>query len=458
MTIVDLSRLLSTRKITSRQLVEQSLVAINDPEGEGARTFLLVHETEALAGADRVDAQRRAGAQLHALAGIPISIKDLFDEAGVVTLGGSKVLVGTPPATRDAIVVERLRNAGAIIIGRTNLTEFAFSGLGINPHYGTPRNVFDRAIGRIPGGSSSGAAISVTDGMAAGAIGTDTGGSVRIPAALNGLVGFKPTARRVPRDGVLPLSFTLDSVGPIAESVADCALLDQVLSGETNGVLTAAHLRGLRFAVPKTVFHDDMSPTVANAFTTALGKLSAAGATIIELPMTEFAQAAAVNPRGALTSAEASSWHRQLMKYKADQYDPRVIARIRPGETITTATYKELLQLRERFINSINAAASSYDAMLMPTTPDTAPTIAETIEDDESYSHFNGRMLRNPSIVNLFDGCALSIPCHDPGTAPAGLMIAGTQNTDRKILAIGLAVEEVVWKGGIEYGSNRHRP
>jgi aspartyl-tRNA(Asn)/glutamyl-tRNA(Gln) amidotransferase subunit A len=448
MTIIELSRLLTSNKITSRQLVEQSLAAIKDPSGEGARTFLLVHENEALAAADRVDAQRRAGAKLHALAGIPISIKDLFDEAGVVTLGGSKVLVATPPATRDAIVVERLRNAGAIIIGRTNLSEFAYSGLGINPHYGTPRNVFDRAAGRIPGGSSSGAAISVTDGMAAGAIGTDTGGSVRIPAALNGLVGFKPTARRVPRDGVLPLSFTLDSVGPIATSVADCALLDQVLAAETGGVPEAAHLRGLRFAVPKTVFQDDLSPAVANAFASALGRLSAAGATIIELPKIEFAQAAAVNPRGALTSAEAFSWHRQWIKDKAGQYDPRVLARISPGETITAATYKELLQLRERFIKSINAAAMGYDAMLMPATPDTAPTIAETSKDDESYSHFNGRMLRNPSIVNLFDGSALSVPCHDPGTAPVGLMIAGTQNTDRKILAIGLAVEDVVWKGG----------
>ncbi len=449
MTIIELSNRLSSRKITSRQVVEQSLAAIKDPRGEGARTFLVVHENEALAAADLVDAQRRAGANLHALAGIPISIKDLFDEAGVATLGGSRVLIGTLPATRDSIVVERLRNTGAIIIGRTNLTEFAFSGLGINPHYGTPTNVFDRATGRIPGGSSSGAAISVTDGMAAGAIGTDTGGSVRIPAALNGLVGFKPTARRVPRDGVLPLSFTLDSVGPIANSVADCAMLDQVLSAETGGVPVAADLRGLRFAVPKTVFQDDLSPAVDNAFTTALSRLSAAGATIIELPMTEFAQAAAVNPRGALTSAEAFSWHRQRINDKAAQYDPRVLARIRPGETVTAATYNELLQLRERFIQSINAAASGYDAMLMPTTPDTAPTIAEASKDDESYSRLNGRMLRNPSIVNLFDGCALSIPCHDTGSAPIGLMIAGTQNTDRKILAIGMAVEAVFEKATI---------
>ena len=441
MTIVELSRLLASQKITSRQLVEQSLAAIKDPQGEGARTFLLVHENEALAAADRVDAQRRGGAKLPALAGIPISIKDLFDEAGVVTLGGSKVLVGTPPATRDSTVVERLRKAGAVIVGRTNLVEFAYSGLGINPHYGTPKNAFDRATGRIPGGSTSGGAISVTDGMAAGAIGTDTGGSVRIPAALNGLVGFKPTARRVPLDGVLPLSFTLDSAGPIAKTVADCALLDQVLAAETDGVPAPARLRGLRFAVPKTVFQNDLSPAVASAFTAALGRLSAAGATIIELPMAEFAQAAAVNPRGAMTSAEAFSWHRQWMKDGADKYDPRVIVRIRPGETITAADYIELLQLRERFIRTINAAASGYDAMLMPTTPDTAPTIAEASKDDETYFRLNGRMLRNPSIVNLFDGCALSVPCHDPGSAPVGLMIAGTQNTDRKILAIGLAVE-----------------
>ncbi|HEX5862882.1 MAG TPA: amidase [Casimicrobiaceae bacterium] len=444
MTIVELSRLLASQKITSRQLVEQSLAAIRDPQGEGTRTFLLVHDTEALAAADRVDARRRGGSKLPALAGIPISIKDLFDEADVVTLGGSRVLVGTPPATRDSTVVKRLREAGAVIVGRTNLTEFAYSGLGLNPHYGTPKNAFDRGAGRIPGGSTSGGAISVTDGMVAGAIGTDTGGSIRIPAALNGLVGFKPTARRVPLDGVLPLSFTLDSAGPIAKTVADCALLDQVLAAETDGVPASARLRGLRFAVPKTVFQNDLSPAVASAFTAALGRLSVAGATIVELPMVEFAQAAAVNPRGALTSAEAFSWHRQWMKDGADKYDPRVMARIRPGETITAANYIELLQLRQRFVRSINSAASGYDAMLMPTTPDTAPTIAEAGKDDESYFRLNGRMLRNPGIVNLFDGCALSVPCQAPGSAPVGMMIAGTQNTDRKILAIGLAVEEVV--------------
>jgi aspartyl-tRNA(Asn)/glutamyl-tRNA(Gln) amidotransferase subunit A len=446
LTIVELSALLASRKITSRQLVEQSLAAIRDPRGEGSRTFLLVHESEALAAAERVDAKLRAGEKLHPLAGIPISLKDLFDEAGVVTLGASKVLAGSPPATRDSTVVERLKSAGAVIVGRTTLVEFAYSCLGINPHFGTPKNVFDRATGRIPGGSTSGGAISVTDGMAAGAIGTDTGGSIRIPAALNGLAGFKPTARRVPRDGVLPLSFSLDSAGPIARTVADCALIDHVLAGETDGPPAAVRLRGLRFAVPKTLFQDDLSPAVASAFRQALDRLAKAGANIMELPMTEFAQAAAANPRGAITSTEAYSWHRKWMTDRADQYDPRVIGRIRAGETMSAANYIELMQLRERFIRSINAAASGYDAMLMPTTPETAPTIAEATKDDETYLRLNSRMCRNPSVVNLFDGCALSVPCHDPGNAPVGLMIAGTQNTDRRILAIGQAVEEVVSK------------
>lgn len=441
MTLLELSQRLANHEISSRELVEQALAAIDDPAGEGARTFIRVNRDTALADADRVDALRRTGTSLHPLAGIPISIKDLFDEAGVTTLGGSRVRIGAPAAERDCPVVARLRHAGAVIIGRTNLTEFAYSGVGINPHYGTPRNVFDRAAGRIPGGSSSGAAISVTDGMAAAAIGTDTGGSVRIPAALNGLVGFKPTARRVPLDGVLPLSISADSVGPIAHTVADCALLDQVLAAEDAGIPAAAALRGLRLAVPQTVVQDELSESVASAFAAALARLSAAGATLIDVPMPEFALAATVNPRGAISGAEAYWWHRNLIRDGADQYDPRVLARIRPGESILAADYIEMLQQRQRFIRIIGAAASRFDAMLMPTTAETAPTIAETSADDLNYFRLNSRMLRNPSIVNLFDGCALSVPCHAPGTAPVGLMIAGTQGSDRRILAIGLAVE-----------------
>lgn len=442
--IGELSQLLAEQKTTSRQLVEQALAAIKDPKGEGSRTFISVHAETALASADRIDAQRRNGTKLPALAGVPISIKDLFDENGIVTLAGSTVLQGASVARQDSLIVERLRNAGAVIIGRTNLTEFALSGLGINPHYGTPKNTFDRAHARIPGGSSSGAAISVTDGMAAGAIGTDTGGSVRIPAALNGLVGFKPTARRVPTRGLLPLSLSLDSVGPIARSVADCIFLDRVLAEVPEEPQPLTQLRGLRFAVPTTIFHEDLSPAVANAFTTAMARLSAAGAEIVELPMAGFARAPEVNPRGILSVAEAYWWHRHLIKDQAAKYDPRVLVRIMQGEKTTAADYIELLQQRSLFIEEINSLARPYDALLIPTTPETAPTIAEATASDERYFHFNNRMLRNPSIVNLFDGCALSVPCHEPGNAPVGLMITGTQNSDRKILGIGLAVERVV--------------
>jgi aspartyl-tRNA(Asn)/glutamyl-tRNA(Gln) amidotransferase subunit A len=280
--------------------------------------------------------------------------------------------------------------------------------------------------------------------MAAAAIGTDTGGSVRIPAALNGLVAFKPTARRIPRDGVLPLSTSLDSVGPIGKSVDDCLWLDMLLAEEPGIMVLPGRVAGLRFAVPRTVVQDDLSPAVANAFAATLGRLSAAGAKIIDVPMKEFTQAAEVSPRGALASYEAFSFHRQWLKKHAGEYDPRVLARILAGQAITAAKHKELLKLRGQFIRTIKTAASGYDAMLIPTVPDTAPTIAEATKDDESYFRWNGRMLRNPSLVNTFDGCAITIPCHEPETAPVGLMIAGTQNTDRAILMIGDAVEKVV--------------
>src|SRR5258707_1027801 len=230
--MTSLQRGLSSGSVTSRQLVEAALAAINDPNGEGKATFIKVHAEKALQSADAIDARRKTGLAMPSLAGIPISVKDLFDEAGETTLGGSTVLIGQPAAAQDATVVRRLREAGAIIIGRTNTVEFAYTGLGINPHYGTPKNVFDRATGRIPGGSTSGGAISVADGMAAAAIGTDTGGSLRIPSALNGLVGFKPTQGRVSRDGVMPLSTSFDSAGPIGWTVEDCAFLDSIIADQ----------------------------------------------------------------------------------------------------------------------------------------------------------------------------------------------------------------------------------
>ena len=442
--IANLRRRLSDGSVTSRQLVENALAAINDPNGEGKASFIKVHPEKALQTADESDAQRKKGLAVPSLSGIPISVKDLFDEAGETTLGGSTVLIGQPAASQDATVVRRLREAGAIIIGRTNTVEFAYTGLGINPHYGTPKNVFDRATGRIPGGSTSGGAISVADGMAAAAIGTDTGGSLRIPSALNGLVGFKPTQGRVSRDGVMPLSTSFDSAGPLGWSVEDCAFLDSIIADqklEPSAPLTA---KQLRLAVPQTYFQNELSPEVAKAFGAALSKLSAAGAKIVELPMTEFAMTPTINPKGMITASEAYAWHRKFIKDGADKYDPRVLARIKTGETILAADYVDLQTLRREFIRKVNAASKDFDAMLMPTTPDIAPPISEVLKDDETYYRINARMLRNPSAVNIFDGCALSIPCHESGEAPVGLMVAGTQNQDQHILAVGRAIEAVV--------------
>src|SRR3954451_7350834 len=243
-TILQIAAELAAGRTSSRKLTDEALARIEDPKGEGARAFIKVFKQQAIASADASDAMRKAGLVAGPLAGIPVSIKNLCDVAGETTLAGSKALQDAPPARQDAPVVARLRAAGAVIGGSTNMSEFAFSGVGANPHYGTPGNPADRK--RVPGGSSSGAAVSVVDRMAVAALGTDTGGSVRIPAAVCGIVGFKPTARRVPTTGAFPLSFSLDSIGPLATSVADCALADAVMAGIAPEPLRPASLTGAR--------------------------------------------------------------------------------------------------------------------------------------------------------------------------------------------------------------------
>jgi aspartyl-tRNA(Asn)/glutamyl-tRNA(Gln) amidotransferase subunit A len=284
-TLADLSRRLADGTLTARALVEQYLERIADPAGEGTRAFISVAAESAREQADRVDQQRRAGVRMPPFAGIALAIKDLFDVAGEITGAGSRILADRPPAKQDAAAIARLRAAGFIFVGRTNMTEFAYSGLGLNPHYGTPLCTFDRAARRIPGGSTSGGAVAVADGMAAASLGTDTGGSCRIPAAFNGVVGFKPTASRVPRDGVVPLSHTLDSVGPLAASVACCAALDEILSGQQQRDEPPASVRGLRILLPTTLVLDDMEAAVARAFERCVEHLARAGATIAQQPL-----------------------------------------------------------------------------------------------------------------------------------------------------------------------------
>ena len=439
-TLAELHGALNEGRATSAKLTDAALAHIADPAGEGVRVFTRVYSGQARAAAQASDLLRGAGLARSAIDGVPISIKDLFDVAGETTMAGSLVREGAPAASEHAVIVKRLLAAGAVIVGRTNMTEFAYSGVGINPHYGTPRNPWDRATGRIPGGSSSGAAVSVTDNMAVAAIGTDTGGSVRIPAAFCGLTGFKPTARRVPLTGALPLSTQLDSIGPIAASVACCAQLDAILAGEDAPLPTAARLRGMRLAVPATVVLDGLDSTVAAAFHAALSRLSAAGALVEQIAIPEFAELAAINATGGLSGAEAWAWHRDQIERAGDGYDPRVLSRIRRGQTRSAADLLELLQARVRWIASVEQRIAGYDALLMPTVPMVAPALAELSEDD-AYYRINALILRNPTLINFLDGCALSLPCHASGSAPVGLTLAAAGGRDRAILSLGMAVE-----------------
>lgn len=442
-TISEHAAALRAGNTTSLALIEAALERIAEPAGEGGRTFTRVYADTARAAARASDLLHAAGIPRSPLDGVPVSIKDLFDVAGETTLAGSVVRKDAPVAGADAEIVRRLRAAGAVIVGRTNMTEFAYSGLGLNPHYGTPRNPWDRSVGRIPGGSSSGAAVSVADAMAAAGIGSDTGGSVRIPAALCGLTGFKPTARRIPMSGVLPLSTCLDSIGPIAPSVACCALLDAVMAGETPEAPLSVELRGLRLAVPTTVALDDLDAPVAAAFGKALSLLSRAGAQVSETPLPAFARLASINAKGGYTAAEAWAWHREAIERSPAHYDPRVLSRILRGKDMSAADLLDLMRARTAWIAEVETAVAGFDAVVMPTVPLVAPAIAELVASDDAYFRANGLMLRNPGLINFLDGCALSLPCHEPGSAPVGLMIAGTAMRDRRILAIGRAVESL---------------
>jgi aspartyl-tRNA(Asn)/glutamyl-tRNA(Gln) amidotransferase subunit A len=425
---------------TSRALVEQSLARIADPGGEGARAFIKVHAETARTMADAMDALRHAGRAPSRYAGIPVALKDLFDIAGEPTPAGSRALADAPPAVAHAPVVRRLLAAGFVPVGRTNMTEFAFSGLGINPHYGTPLAPWDRAAARIPGGSSSGTAIAVADGMVAAGLGTDTGGSCRIPAAFCGVVGYKPTARRVPIDGVLPLAPSLDSVGPLAPSVACCAVIDAILAGETPDRPVPATLAGLRLAVPENFGLDGMDAHVSAAFDRTLEVLSAAGARITRARFPTFDAIPTVNAKGGFASAEAYAWHRALLAEKGAQYDPRIRPRIERGEKQTAADYLDLLAARRRLIAEFDAATRDFDALLLPTTPIVPPRIAE-LDDGAEYNRLNLLILRNTAVGNFLDRCAISLPCHRPGEPPVGLMLMGETLGDARLFSIAAAVE-----------------
>ena len=445
-TLNELAADLANGRTTSRALVEACLARIDDKAGEGARVFLHVNRKEALAAADGIDKLRAAGMAPSPWAGIPVSIKDLFDIKGEVTRAGSKALADRAPAAADAPAVARLKAAGFIVIGRTNMTEFAFSGVGINPHYGTPKSVWDRASARIPGGSSSGAGVSVADGMAHVGLGTDTGGSCRLPAAFNGIVGYKPSAWRVPTAGAIPLSTTLDSIGPLARSVACCAIVDAVLAGEPPRELIPAPAKRIRLAVPNQFMLANMDEHVTKAFERALSRLSKSGVGVERIDIPELDDIPRINAKGGFSAAEALAWHRELIAAKGAMYDPRVLVRINRGNEQSGIDFVDLMAARKALIVAVEARLRDFDAMATPTAPFIPPRIEELAKDDD-YTRLNMLALRNPTVINMLDGCAISLPMHKKGEGPMGLMLAARNGQDHALFRVAATVERIVGPG-----------
>lgn len=436
--LTDAALALEQGATTASALVEEALDRAT--AGEGPRAFTALHARAAREAALSMDGLRRVGRHPSRFAGIPITVKDLFDEAGEVTRAGSRAL-DRGPAARTAPAIARLQRQGFVVLGRTNMTEFAFSGLGVNPHHGTPASPWDRATGRLPGGSSSGAGVAAADGMGFGGVGTDTGGSCRIPAALCGVVGFKPTARRVPLEGAFPLSASLDSIGPLARSVADCHAMDAVMAGaEEVPALVPAALGGLRVGVLHTLVEDGLVGEVARPYARALAKLEAAGARLSDLALPALGRIAAINAKGGLTAAEAWALHRHLVAEKAAAYDPRILARIRRGEAMSAADHLEAQQGRREVQAACAPLMAAFDVVACPTVPIPPPALAE-VEPEAEYGRINLLLLRNPAVANFLDICAISLPCHEPGDAPAGLMLMAPAGHDARLLEVAAAVE-----------------
>jgi len=425
-----------------RERLEAALARINDPSGEGVRACLTIYRDAARDAADAADARAKAGISLGPLDGAIVSIKDLFDVAGEVTRAGSKILADEgKPAIRDAPVVQRLRAAGAVIIAKTNMTEFAYSGIGANPHFGTPGNPADRK--RAPGGSSSGGAVAAADGMCEISIGSDTGGSTRVPAALCGIVGFKPSRQRVPTTGAFPLSYSLDSIGPMARSVADCANADAVMAGEEPRSLEPMSLGNLRLGVAQGMALDRLDDTVGKRFPAALDRLEKAGVRLAaeKLPLLE--RMVEVNAKGGVLPAEALAVHRDRLARRGGDIDPNVRLRLERAQGISAADYVEMTRARKALIAAMDAQLAGLDVLAMPTTPIVAPLLAEVAAPDE-FARKNAMVLRNTTMWNFFDCCAISLPLPREGGLPTGLMLVARNGHDQRLFGIAAAVERAL--------------
>jgi len=447
--INDVIAALNTNKITARQLVENCLAAIDDPDGEGQRAFISTYHDRARQQADMIDHARKQGWAVPKFAGIPLSVKDLFDEAGIVTKAGSIVLKDAAPASQDAIVVAQLKAAGFIVIGRTNMTEFAFSGLGTNAHYGTPRSPFERdpknpKIGRVAGGSSSGSAVSISDQMAVATIGSDTGGSTRAPAAFCGIVGFKPTTDRMPGTGIFPLSTSFDAAGPMGTSVDCCAILDSLMAGKDGNTEPPFPVKNLRLAIPVGYLFDDLDDHVANCFTAAIEALSAAGAIIEEMPIAPIEAMRPSNNTKSIVAAEAYALHRDRLESDAvAKYDPYIAHRLAGGQDISATDYINMFAARKKVWADVHTMTRHFDALVLPTSPALPPAL-DTLDSIAAKTTINAHCLRNTSLSNYLDQPTITLPCHGAGTAPVGISLMGPRLHDRRLFAIAAGVEKIL--------------
>ena len=401
------------------------------PQADRIYARLTVERALAEAGAAR--ARARAGLRRGPLDGVPVSWKDLFDTAGVATEAGSRLLEGRVPR-RDAAVLANATAAGLVCLGKTHMTELAFSGLGMNPMTATPPNAFDPAW--APGGSSSGAAVSVALGLAAAAVGSDTGGSVRIPAAWNGLVGLKTTHGRLSLQGVVPLCLRFDTVGPLARTVEDCALMLAALEGAPAPDLRGAHLRGARLLVLEGLPFDQIRDLPRRGFEAALARLAEAGAQVErrELPVVDPALALA----GALFAPEAYGLWQEAIEAAPEKMYPPVLERFRGGRDLRAADYVAAWRRMEGLRQDWAAAVAGYDAVLVPTSPIAPPDAGRLLTDAAYFATENLLALRNTRIANLFGLCALTLPT---GVAGAGLSLIGAPGGEAQLLRLGRAAE-----------------
>lgn len=444
-TVTQLSALIYSGALHPRDLVEEAYSAIESSADQSI--FTVLTKERAFEEADAAAKRIKSGQGRGPLEGIVTAHKDLFDLEGLATTSGAKIMRDSDVKSADAQVVANLKEAGAITLGRTNMSEFAFSGLGINPHYGTPKNPNDLSVARLPGGSSSGAGVAVATGLVPFALGTDTGGSIRIPSAFNGIVGYKATRGRYNMDGVFPLAESLDSLGPLCRSIEDAILVDAAMRGRSSSAVEVTTLAGKSFVVPETVMFDEIEPEVADVFEQTVLRLEKAGARVRRAQFPSFKVIFdLISTYGALVTAEAFALHKgRLASDAVDTIDPRVVQRIRLGEKMSLPDYLHVQKTRMNLIKEMETLVGAHEFLISPTLPHLAPEMAPLVEDDAKFFAMNGKTLRNTQIGNFLDWCGVSIPCGSGAHGlPVGFSISALPNRDEQLLSIALAAETVV--------------